>query len=83
MTNTAVKSKLDVMIAELAQDLREHVAKIEKKPATTQNHYGDYLGLIGSIANGNKNVAKIVVSALLEAGANHTGVAAAYKIMVG
>jgi hypothetical protein len=36
-----------------------------------------------SIAKGNKQSAQIVVAALLDAGANRDGVAAAYKIIAG
>ncbi len=77
------KQKLDALITGIANDLKPSVARIEKSLATTQNHYGDYLNLLGTLSNGDKTTGKVIVAALLEAGANHGGVASAYKISFG
>jgi hypothetical protein len=81
---TIGSKQLDSMIADLAKDLRPIVQQIDSDPLkTTKHNYGRYMNLIASIAKGNKQSAQIVVAALLDAGANRDGVAAAYKIIAG
>jgi hypothetical protein len=81
---TIGSKQLDSMIADLAKDLRPIVQQIDSDPfKTTKHNYGRYMNLILSIAKGNKQSAQIVVAALLDAGANRDGVAAAYKIIAG
>ena len=74
------KEKFVALVADLAKDLREHVARIEAKPETTQNHYGDYLGLIGIFDGPDGQSRQILAAALIEAGANPQGVKSALKI---
>ena len=74
MTDTSQQTpKLDAMIADLANELREHVTKIEAKPMTTRGHYADYMSLISGVAQ-DRPTARIVALALKEAGANVQGV---------
>ena len=78
------KALLDKAIADLAADLKEAVRKIDSDPLpTTKYNYGRYLNLISVVSNGDRKVATIIVAALLAAGANANGVAAAYKIIKG
>jgi hypothetical protein len=69
------------LIKELAEDVRPEVQRIEAKPATTQNHYGDYMALLNIVSGGNSQVGKVISLALIEAGANKAGVASALKIL--
>ena len=71
--------KLDALIADLANDLREMVEKIEARPMTTRGHYGDYMSLISSTTS-DRPTARIVALALKEAGANVQGVQDALQI---
>ena len=75
----SLKERTDEVITSVADDLREHVAKIEAGIATTQNHYGDYMNLIMSVATDDANVRKIIALALIRAGANREGVLSALK----
>ena len=70
------------LIDGLAEDLKEMIQKIEARPMTTQNHYGDYGSLISGLSKGNKVVAQIIGEACIKAGANATGVANAIKLFV-
>jgi len=84
MPNKDKADKVNAIIADLANDLRPLVDRIEKRPLpTTKNNYGEYLALIGKLSRGDHNMGKIVTAALLDAGANHAGVASAYKISFG
>jgi hypothetical protein len=82
LTPEQKQAKLKQLVTDLAGDLRETVAKIEAKLATTQNHYGDYMALLSSIAR-DKNTAKIISMALVEAGANVQGVTSAMRVSYG
>ena len=77
------KDKLDAIITDLANDLKPVVQKIEEKLPITKGHYGDYLGLFSALSRGDRRMGKIICAALLVAGANHDGVASAYKISFG
>ena len=75
----AMDPKLEELISELAGDLKEMVQQIEARPKTTQNHYGQYMGLLSGMAK-NKGHAQIIAAALIEAGANRQGVVSALKL---
>lgn len=77
-----MNAKTQQLIDDLATDLKQDVARIEASPETTQHHYGDYGGLISTVANGNKAVANLIGHALIKAGANAIGVANAIKLFV-
>ena len=76
--------QLQSLINDLAEDFKSEVSKIEKRPATTKNHYGDYMAFIDTIGKGmNGAQKKIVALALIKAGASSQGVADAMKISTG
>ena len=81
--DTAARAKLDAFIESLANDLRPAVKAIEASPKTTKDHYGRYLALFSTMSDGDRRKGKLICAALLVAGANHNGVAAAYKISFG
>ena len=70
---------LDSIVADLSNDLRDQVAKIEADVETSRGHYGDYLNIMLVTANGDKSVAKILSLALIRAGANQRGVSDALR----
>lgn len=72
--------KLKQLITDLASDFKPSVEKIEGKFATTQNHYGDYMALLSTVAK-TKQHALLFGLALKEAGANSQGVNDALKVM--
>ena len=72
------KKELDTAIFDLSNDLREVVSEIESGIKTTQNHYGRYTSLI-HLAEDN-NGKRLIALALVVAGADKRGVAAAMKI---
>ena len=80
LTTEQKQAKLDTLIKDLANDLREEVQRIEASPDTTQNHYANYGALISRLAAGNQNVAKLISLALVKAGANRLGVSNAVKL---
>ena len=59
--------------------LKGAVAAIEASVATTQNHYGDYMGLISRFAD-DIGQARVLAQALILAGANRQGVASALRV---
>jgi hypothetical protein len=50
------------------------VQRIEAKPATTRNHYGDYGAALSNLSGGRKGVAQLLGRAFVKAGANAQGV---------
>lgn len=72
--------KLTKLIDELAGDFKPAVQKIEAKIPTTRNHYGDYMGLISSLAK-TKQHAQLFAMAMIKAGANRQGIGDALKVM--
>ena len=75
------QKKLTQITAELADDLRPEVERIESQPyKTTQNNYGLYLALL---SNHDPQVAGVIASALILAGANRGGVMSALQIVRG
>jgi hypothetical protein len=73
------------VIRDIAADdeFKAAVAKIEARPATTQHHYGDYMGMISSLSGGNKNMAVMIALAIIEAGGHPVGVENGLKFGVG
>jgi uncharacterized pyridoxal phosphate-containing UPF0001 family protein len=70
------------LIDGIARDLAETVQRIEAKTATTRNRYGDYMAVIGTLAD-NKAKATFIALALVKAGANRQGVSDAMRVMYG
>lgn len=79
MTNNATNAK--EFIADLARELKPLVIDTEKSFATTQNHYGDYMAIIGQLSKGNKSTAKVIALALIEAGGNKAGIISAMQFI--
>ena len=74
-----MEDKMEEHVSSLAADLRELVAEIEGKPATTQGHYARYMSIISATCD-SETIARIMRLALLRAGANSQGVSSAMKI---
>ena len=63
----------------IGEDLQELVKIAENKPITTQNNYGNYLGLLTQLKGElGLNTAKIL---LIKAGGNELGIEDASKII--
>jgi hypothetical protein len=71
--------KILAVINDVAEDLRDLVTDIEAGIETTQDHYGDYLGILTTMGQGDAGFRKVIAVALLKAGANHDGVQSALK----
>ena len=75
-------SKIDKLIASMAEDLKPLVKEIESsKVKKTKNHYGKYLMILSKYAKGNPEHAVIIGKALHIAGANLTGLNHALNAM--
>ena len=72
--------KVEELILELVEELRETVEHIESMPEITKGHYDSYLTLITTAARGNARHGMLVGTALIRAGANHNGVMSAMKL---
>lgn len=59
--------------------LKPLVAKVEASPASTKNHYGDYMAMIGQAPVEQR---KVFAACLIKAGANETGVADALRLSI-
>jgi len=79
MLNNATNAQ--ELINELASRLKPLVNETESSFATTQNHYGDYMLTIQQLSKGNKNMAKAIALALIQAGANKHGVISAMQLI--
>lgn len=66
----SISEESKTLIAGIAEELVELVRSIESKPKTTQNHYGDYMGILGQFPD----KIKLTSIALIVAGANKQGV---------
>jgi len=75
-----LNEKQKELITGLASDFLETVKAIEKSVKTTQNHYGKYGQLLSSLSKGNRKHAEIYALALMEAGANKSGVKSALQV---
>ena len=73
--------KIGQIIKDLAEDLRNDVARIEESVPTTKDHYGAYMLLISNMETDNMQM--LVAIALMKAGANQDGVRAALNISLG
>jgi len=71
------------LITELANDVRPEVEKIEKRIATTKDHYGDYMSLLSHFQDKGKMMVVVMAMACKEAGANPNGVNWAVRLLVG
>lgn len=72
----------EALIADLANDVKPYVDKIEARIATTKNHYGDYMALLSQWQKEPK-VMMVMAMACKKAGANPQGVNDALRIMTG
>lgn len=79
---TTQNPKLATMIKDLAVNLKPAVDEIEGSIPTTQGHYGRYMAVLAIFAKGNKLRAQIIALALIEAGANKTGVHNALRLAI-
>ena len=68
---------MNELVASLADDMRDIVTEIEGGMQTTQNHYGRYLHIL--LMPKEVTIRKVTALALLAAGANAEGVAAAAR----
>ena len=73
-----MRKKIEQAVEMLVPRLKPAVMGIEASLATTKDHYGAYGELLTSIAP-QKRAAKIVVLALIKAGANREGVFGALR----
>ena len=76
------QAKIDALVDDLAGDMRDIVASIEKGMKTTQNHYGRYMSLILAVGQDDPATKKIVALALVKAGANQAGVTSALSLTI-
>lgn len=73
-----IKPEAKKLIKSLAKDFKPIIDKIEAKPETTRNHYGDYMSLLSQF---NSKDAKVVMLALTHyTNANKQGLKDAYKL---
>lgn len=68
------------VIDKTAQALRETVAAIEAKPATTRHHYAEYMTLLSDL-NRYKHATRFWALVLIHAGANAQGVEDAARLI--
>jgi len=68
------------LLASLANDLRPMVNDVETGIKTTQDHYGQYMSILHSLAGNDKRKAQIIAKALILAGANKNGVYSALQV---
>lgn len=76
--------KLITLINDLSNDFKEIVEDIEARPMTTQNHYGDYGGLITALSKDHptETYKQLISIALIRAGASKDGIFYAMKVLV-
>lgn len=65
------------MIDEVVEELRPAVTAIEARLATTRDHYGDYMGILGQYPREQRPTIAIL---LIKAGANQAGVRWAMRL---
>jgi len=81
---TNKKKTLQAEIESIALLLEKDVSCIESGPATTKDHYGDYLAIFGSAPEPtDRFFAGILAIALIKAGASLDGVTAAHRLHTG
>lgn len=69
--------ELQAVIKSIAEDIRPMLDNIHKRPATTQNYYGDYMRIL-SYKPEHK---KLMALSMIYAGANVYGIEAALKFI--
>ena len=76
--------KLNDVIVEFSKDsdIIDTVKRIESKPETTQNHYGDYMAFLTPFA-GDPISFRVMSGALAMAGGNVLGIHSAIRIIKG
>ena len=74
------EQKIEKMVEECAKIIKEDVQRIEGKPETTKDHYGDYASLLSVFSGGQQ---KIVALACIKAGAHPEGIRAAMGMLTG
>jgi hypothetical protein len=84
MSKEEAREEALIILDKLAQRMKEKVLAIETGPDIHQNHYGEYLALLGNF-EGDFNV-KLMACAAIQAGDlinmdNRAGVRSALKIM--
>lgn len=77
---TELSPDLKNAINRIAEAIKPALDEIHKHPATTQNYYGDYMAMLGTVS---PDKIKLLAIAMMEAGANPYGVESAVKIMLG
>lgn len=70
--------RVDEIVQEIADGLKEAVAEIEASVATTRNHYGEYMGMLLRFTD-DRGQQAVLVKALILAGANEQGVTDAFR----
>ena len=84
-TDSDKRAILKEIIATIATDLtpeaKEIVKHIEAKPATTKDHYGDYMTILSGCPSGITRFG--LVKALIDSGGNENGINSALRIIVG
>jgi hypothetical protein len=76
---TTVTEHLNNLVEGLASDVRDEVAEIETSTPTTRNHYGRYMAILCMFKE--VRTQKLLVLALIRAGANEQGVIDAARVL--
>ena len=78
------QDKLNKVIDEFAADpdIKALVEEIEKRPATTQHHYGDYGAALSQLSKGSKTMAYVLAQAMKQCGGHPVGIGNAFKLFV-
>ena len=78
------QDKLNKVIDEFAADpdIKALVEEIEKRPATTQHHYGDYGAAFSQLSKGSKTMAYVLAQAMKRCGGHPVGIDNAFKLFV-
>lgn len=71
---------LEQLVENMRSELEPLVRAIEAKPATTQNHYGDYMSLIATLSQ-ERTMRQFLGLAMIRMGANRQGVKSAMQIL--
>jgi hypothetical protein len=66
------------LINELVTELKSTVVAIEAAPAVTKGHYGRYMAILAAAPSRRAKI--ILAQALVQAGANKTGVQSALRL---
>jgi hypothetical protein len=77
---TITKEKAKQAIDKAVQEMKPLVESLEAMPATTKDHYGNYMRLLSDIP---KERRKVFAMILIKAGANYNGVAWALRLLNG